>query len=126
MHVIEGTWSTREVRIDGNLITVDMVIERMNDFFLLEKGGVTAFAWGPDAPRMEVFALAYGCTEFTVPETCVHAFDSHTALDDFFIECLKALPRADFTLRCTDADLRRAMRRIKRQWRMGVRKMLMS
>ena len=126
MHDIEGTWGTREVRINGNRITVDMVIERMNDFFLLDKGEVTAFAWGPDAPRKEVFALAYGCTEFTVPETWVHTFDSHAALDDFFVECLKALSRTDFTLHFTDVELRRAMRRIKHQWRTGVRKMLMS
>jgi hypothetical protein len=120
-HVIEGVWLSREIHINGALVTVDLVLKRVRDFFILTKEDVAVFAWGPDAPRDEVFALAYGCTEFTVPETWVHNLYSHTALDCFFRDQLAALPRADFSLRYTDADLRRAMRRVKREWRQGVR-----
>jgi hypothetical protein len=121
MHVIEGVWQCREIRINGAPVTVDMVLDRLAAFFVPDKKAVAVFAWGPDAPRDEVFTLAFGCTEFTVPESWVHNFASHTALDVFFIDQLKTLPRADFTLHCTDTDLRRAIRRIKREWSQGVR-----
>ena len=120
-HVIEGVWQGKEIHINDALITVDMVLERISDFLLLEKNAVTAFAWGPDAPRWEVFLLACGCAEYTVPETWIHSIDAHMALDVFFMDQLKALPRADFTLRYMDTDLRRAMRRITREWNQGVR-----
>jgi hypothetical protein len=120
-HVITGAWESKEICIDGALVSVHMVLERVRDFFVLTNEDITAFAWGPDAPRDEIFALAYGCTEFTVPENWIYSIDAHTALDVFFMDYLTSLPRTDFTLSCTDADLRRAMRRIKREWRQGVR-----
>jgi hypothetical protein len=120
-HVIKGVWEGREIHIDDALVTVDMVLERVRDFFVLREGDVAAFAWGPDAPRKEMYALAYGCTEFTVPESWVQSIDAHTSLDVAFIDYLTYLPRADFTLCCSDADLRRAMRRVRRAWRQGVR-----
>ena len=72
-HIIEGLWKSKEIHINDALITVDMVMERINDFCLVEKNAFTAFAWGPDAPDREVSALAYGCTEFTVPETWIRS-----------------------------------------------------
>lgn len=119
-HIIEGVWQSKEIHINDALITVDMVMERISDF-VLEKHLFAAFVWGPDAPGEEVSVLAFGCTEFTVPETWIRSLDSHVALDVYFIDKLKALPRADFSLRCTDAELRRAMRQIKREWHQGVR-----
>src|SRR5262249_12362383 len=99
----------------------DMVMERTDYFYTLRKGAIAAFAWGPEAQPEELFALAYGCCERTVPDTWIYHFSSHKALEDFFVDQLKALTPGDFTLMFTDMELRRAMRRIKRQWSQGIR-----
>jgi hypothetical protein len=116
-HVIQGTWSPRTLRIDGQEITMAMVKERLRaDGWYAPEGfvDVWAFAWGATATPQELQVLAYGCCEFAVPERLTHYITSRYALEQFFTTYLRKLPSTDFTRHCTDRELRSAMRRIKR------------
>jgi hypothetical protein len=116
-HVIQGTWSTRTLRIDGQEITVEMVKARLHADGWYTPGGfvdVWTFAWGATATPQELQVLAYSCCEFAVPERLTQYITSRFAIEQFFTAYLRKLPSADFTRRYTDRELRATMRRIKR------------
>jgi hypothetical protein len=116
-HVIQGIWSPRTLRIDGQEITMAMVKARLRaDGWYAPEGfaDVGAFAWGATATPQELQVLAYSCCEFAVPERLTHAITSRFALEQFFTTYFRKLPSTDFTQRCTDHEFRAAMRRLKR------------
>ena len=116
-HVIQGRWSPRTLRIDGQEITMEMVKARLYaDGWYAPEGfaDVGTFAWGHTATPQELQVLAYSCCEFAVPERLTHAITSRFALEQFFTAFLRKLPPTDFTRRYTERELRAAMRRIKR------------
>ena len=117
-HVIHGIWSPRTLRIDGQEITLEMVKARLRaDGWYAPAGfaAVNAFAWGATATLQEVQVLAYSCCEFAVPARLTCYITSRFALEQYFTTYLRQLPSTDFTQRCTDRELRAAMRRIKRR-----------
>lgn len=117
VHVIEGTWATKALHIDGHPLTVAMIRERIHRAgFSGVFERVQTFAWGPDAPLDTVQLMAYGCCELTVPETWIQNRAAHMALEAFFLRKLHRLPPADFSLRYTEQALRNALRRIQRWW----------
>ena len=116
-HVIQGCWSPRTLRIDGQEITMEMVKARLHaDSWYAPEGfvDVGALAWGATATPQELQVLAYCCCEFAVPERLTYYITSRFALEQFFTAFLRKLPPTDFTRRYTDRELRSAMRRIKR------------
>jgi hypothetical protein len=116
-HVIQGTWDTRTLHIDGQEITMEMVKRRLRrdgwypqgDF-----GDVRTFVWGKTATPRELRVLAYGCCEFAAPARWTQHITSRFTLEQFFTAHLQKLSSADFTLRYTDRELRATMRRMKR------------
>jgi hypothetical protein len=116
-HVIQGTWSTRKLCIDGQEITMEMVKGRMRGDGWYPDGGfvdVRTFAWGETATPRELRVLAYGCCEFAAPTRWTQHITSRFAIEQFFTTHLQRLSSADFTLRYCDRELRSTMRRLKR------------
>jgi hypothetical protein len=116
-HVVQGIWSPRMLRIDGQEITLEMVKARLRaDGWYAPEGfrDVGAFAWGATATPQELHVLAYSCCEFAVPARLTQAITSRFALEQYFTAFLRKLPATDFTRRYTDRELRAAMRRLKR------------
>jgi hypothetical protein len=116
-HVVQGLWSPRTLRIDGQEITLEMVKARLRaDGWYAPEGfrEVRAFAWGATATPQELHVLAYSCCEFAVPARLTHAITSRFALEQYFTAFLRKLPATDFTRRYTERELRAAMRRLKR------------
>ena len=119
VHVIEGTWATKAIRIDTQRLSLVMVKEGMRSDGLYDDEGfaeVQTFAWGADAPRQTLRVLAFAYSECTVPQTWIRSLNSHMALEEFFIERLCQLPAADFSLRYTDKELHHAMQCIQCMW----------
>jgi hypothetical protein len=116
-HVVQGLWSPRMLRIDGQEITLEMVKARLRaDGWYTPEGfrDVWTFAWGATATPQEVQLLAYSCCEFAVPARMTRAITSRFALEQYFTAFLRKLPATDFTRRYTERELRAAMRRLKR------------
>lgn len=125
-HIIEGTWITRSLRIDGQRVSLAIVKKRLRgDGFYDEQGfaDVQAFAWGAEAPPKTLRVLAYACGACTMPEPWLHHIHAHMALEEFFIAQLHQLPAADFTLGYTEKELRYAIQHIKLMWNDKVKVM---
>jgi len=119
VHVIEGMWTTKAIRIDTHRLSLVRVKEGMRIEGLYDDEGcadVQTFAWGADAPRQTLRVLAYACCACTVPQTWLRSMNSHMALEEFFLEQFRQLPAADFTLRYTDKELHHAIQCIKCIW----------
>jgi hypothetical protein len=116
-HVIQGSWSTSKLHIDGQEITLEMVKGRLRGDGWYPHGDfvdVQAFVWGETATPRELRVLAYGCCEFAAPARWTQHITSRFALEQFFAAYLRKLSSTDFSLCYTDRELRAAMRRIKR------------
>ena len=116
-HVIRGSWNTRALAINGQVITPAMVHGRLRSDGWYASDGfeqVRIFAWGAAATPRELQLLAYGCCEFAVLDRWNSHLTSRFALEQLFTAHLERLPPADFTLRYSERELRAAMRRFKR------------
>jgi hypothetical protein len=117
VHIIEGTWTTKALHIDGSLLTVDRILERLHrEGFYGRCAQVQTFVWGPDAPPETVRIMAYGCCAWTVPASWIRNRAVHMALEAFFLHKILRLRPADFALRYTEQALQNAMRRMQRWW----------